>query len=102
MLASRVEYNIRSDWDLLPGIWSLNFASQVNTMVSMSIKRCLRRGAAAVDGLSDTQTSLATARIYEILWKGECEISSTPGAMHLEHDRRACVCDLNFLFTIHM
>ena len=77
MLASRVEYNIRSDWDLLPGIWSLNFASQVNTMVSMSIKRCLRRGAAAVDGLSDTQISLATARIYEILWKGECEMHGT-------------------------
>jgi len=73
LTASRVEYNIRSDWDLLPAMWSLNFASKVNTMVSLSIQRCLQRGAGALDRLSDREISLATERIYEMLWKGECD-----------------------------
>ena len=43
MMSSRVEANIRWDWDLNPALWSLSFASKVNLGVSMSIKRCLRR-----------------------------------------------------------
>ena len=75
MTASRVEYNIRSDWDLLPGMWTLNFASQVNTMVSLSLQRCLQRGAGMQDRITDRDISLATERIYNMLWQGECEIN---------------------------
>jgi hypothetical protein len=79
MTASRVEYNIRSDWDLLPGMWTLNFASKVNTMVSMSMQRCLRRGTGPADRLTDRAISLATERLYTMLWKGECEMSGGGG-----------------------
>ena len=44
MMAERVESNIRWDWDLNPGLWSLAFASKVNLGVAMSIQRCLRCG----------------------------------------------------------
>ena len=71
MMASRAEYSIRSDWDLFPAIWSLNFASEVNTLVSKGLQRCLRRGTGAVDGMTDRDISVATGRLYELLLKGE-------------------------------
>ena len=73
MMASRVEYSIRSDWDLFPAIRSLNFASEGNTMASMGLQRCLRRGAGAVNGMMDRDTNVATGRLYELLLKGEYE-----------------------------
>ena len=49
MIASRVEYNIRSEWDLLPGMCTLNLASKVNTTVSLSLQRCLRKWAGTIE-----------------------------------------------------
>jgi hypothetical protein len=53
MMACRAEYNLRSDWDLSPAIWSCNFASEVNTMVGMGLRRCLRAGSASMDAIRD-------------------------------------------------
>ena len=69
MMAARCEYQIRADWDLNPGLWSLSFASKVNLGLSMSIKRALRRGAQAED--KDEDIGAATVRIYKLLWDGE-------------------------------
>ena len=44
-MASRCEYQIRTDWDLQLGLFSLAIASRVNLFQSMAIRRALRRGA---------------------------------------------------------
>ena len=108
MNASRVEYNIRADWDLLPALWSLNFSSQVNTMLGMSIRRCLSRGAASEAHITDRSISLATARIYKMLWEGECEINGQrsrikgdlnklPHAIGLTETERALLTNYQFM-----
>ena len=43
MCARRVEAQIRWDWDLNPGLWSLTFASKVNASLSMAYNKCLQR-----------------------------------------------------------
>ena len=45
MMASRCEYQVRTDWDLQPGLFSLAFASRVNLGQPRAIRRALRRGA---------------------------------------------------------
>ena len=72
MMASRVESQIRWDWDFNTGLWSLTFASKVNLGVSMSLKRSMRR---AEEGPEHTDASIgkAAARLYELLWQGEYE-----------------------------
>ena len=42
MLPRRVEAQMRWDWDLVPAVWSLRFATKVNLGASLSIKRTLR------------------------------------------------------------
>jgi len=74
MTASRCEFQMRADWDLNPGLWSLSFASKVNLGVSMSIMRALRRGSDAEH--KDLDIGDATARIYKFLWQGEYMDSS--------------------------
>jgi hypothetical protein len=69
MMGRRSEAQFRWDWDLNPSLWSLAFASKVNLGMSMSIKRALRRGAAAVS--SDENIAEAATRIYDLLWQGE-------------------------------
>ena len=69
MMAARCEYQIRADWDLNPGLWSLAFASKVNLGLSMSIQRALRRGAQAHE--TDADIGAVTVRIYKLLWDGE-------------------------------
>ena len=71
MMASRCEYQIRTDWDLQPGLFSLAFASRVNLGPSMAIRRALRRGAGEED--TDESTGAATNRIYQLLHTGEYE-----------------------------
>ena len=71
MVASRCEYQIRTDWDLQPGLFSLAFASRVNMGQSMAIKRALRRGAGEEE--SDESIRLAALRIYDLLHTGEYE-----------------------------
>ena len=71
MMASRCEYQIRTDWDLQPGLFSLAFASRVNMGQSMAIKRALRRGAGEEE--SDESIRLAALRIYDLLHRGEYE-----------------------------
>ena len=72
MMAARVEAQIRWDWDLNPGLWSLSFASKVNLGVSMSLQRSMRRAEEA-PGHTDAAIGKAAARIYELLWEGEYE-----------------------------
>ena len=44
--ASNCLTQFRWDWDLVPGAWSLNFASEVNTSMTLSINRAMKRGGA--------------------------------------------------------
>ena len=69
MMARRVEAQIKWDWDLLPGLWSVSFASKVNMSVSLGMRRSLRRCGA--DGMSNQKIGAATARIYKLLHEGE-------------------------------
>ena len=69
MMAARVESQIRWDWDLLPGLWTLCFASKVNTSASLGFRRAMKR--CGVDDLSDEKIGTASARIYKLLWDGE-------------------------------
>ena len=39
MLPARVEAQIRWDWDLIPAVWSLWFATQVNLGASLAVRR---------------------------------------------------------------
>ena len=41
MMARRVEAQVRWDWDLLPGLQSLSFASRVNQSVGISLSKSL-------------------------------------------------------------
>ena len=69
MLPRRVEAQIRWDWDLIPSVWSLNFATMVNTGASLSIQRTLQRG----HGEESQEKAIgeAAANIYKLLWDGE-------------------------------
>ena len=69
MIPARCEYQLRADWDLNPGLWSLSFATKVNLGVSMSIQRALRHGGEGEDVSHNIGAS--TARIYKLLWDGE-------------------------------
>ena len=86
MMASRCEYQIRTDWDLQPGLFSLAFASRVNLGQSMAIRRALRRGA----GEEDTDASRAQLRTWlpplgELLRIAEYETASHQVTISLGH-----------------
>ena len=69
MLPRRVESQIRWDWDLVPGVWSLNFCTKVNLSASLSMRRVLR--ANEVEEMNEKVIGSATAKIYDLLWNGE-------------------------------
>ena len=69
MMARRVEAQMRWDWDLNPALWSLAFASKVNTGVSMGLQRALCRGADTTP--SHNEIGESCARIFHLLWHGE-------------------------------
>ena len=69
MAASNCLAQIRWDWDLVPGAWSLHFASEVNTGLSLSLKRAMKRGGA--DDVTDANLQQHTINIYNKLWAGE-------------------------------
>lgn len=69
MSPRRVEAQIRWDWGLVPSVWSLNFATQVNTGASLAIPRTLRTGAG--EETQEREIALATASAYRLLWEGE-------------------------------
>ena len=65
MLPSRVESQIRWDWDLVPATWSLWFATKVNLGVSLSINRVLKAGEA--EERNENAIGAATAKLYDLL-----------------------------------
>ena len=69
MMPSRVETQMRWDWDLIPAMWILWFATQVNLGVSLSTNRMLQ--ASAAEERNESSIGAATAKIYDILWNGE-------------------------------
>ena len=69
MMAARSEYQIRADWDLNPGLFSLSFASKVNLGLSLSLKHALQRSGACIE--KDEDIGAATVRFYDLLWNGE-------------------------------
>ena len=70
MCSQHVEAQMRWDWDLNPGLWSLAFASKVNLSVSMSYNRVLRRHAYMGEE-EELGIGQAAQRIYHLLWHGE-------------------------------
>ena len=68
MLPSRVESQMRWDWDLVPATWSLWFATKVNLGVSLSMRRVMRAGEA--EERNEKGIGAATAKIYDLLWNG--------------------------------
>ena len=71
MLAKRVEAQVRWDWDLVPGLHTLSFASKVNQSVGIGLARGLKRLEDANEEASDTHIGLAMKRLYELLYTGE-------------------------------
>jgi hypothetical protein len=74
MLAARCEYQIRADWDLNPGLFSLSFASKVNLGLSLSLKRALRAGGVCAE--ADEDIDKAIVRLYGLVWHGEYKDAS--------------------------
>ena len=68
-LPCRVESQIVWDSELLPGVWSYRFASQVNLGTSLAIKRALQKG--QQDESQNESIGKATSRIYALLAKGK-------------------------------
>ena len=68
MMPRRAEAQIRWDWDLVPSIWSLHLATQVNRGASLSIRRALVAG--ADEKCRDREIGELAASIYEHMWNG--------------------------------
>ena len=69
MIPSRVEAQMRWDWDLAPALWSLAFASKVNLGVSLGFKRFLTNSG---EGTASAKDIAETAKkLYKLLWEGE-------------------------------
>ena len=71
MMAKRVESQVRWDWDLVPGLHSLSFASKVNLSVGIALAKSLKQLKEAQEEASDTHIGLAMKRLYELLHTGE-------------------------------
>ena len=64
MCARRVEAQMRWDWDLNPGLWSLAFASKVNLSLSMAYTKSLKRLQYLAEDDQELGVGEACARIY--------------------------------------
>ena len=69
MIACNCLTSIRWDWDLIPGAWSLFFASQVNTSMTLGFKRAMRRG--NVDEVTDSMLQDNLKNLYHKLVEAE-------------------------------
>ena len=69
MIPKRVETQTRWDVEIVPAIWSLYFATQVNLGVSLSMRRLIRAGEA--EERNEKAIGMDTAKIYDLLWNGE-------------------------------
>jgi len=74
MMTARVESQIRWDWELIPALYSLNFASEVNMSTSLAIKRVLKKGEHAE--IQTVDIGKAAKKIYELLWSGKYKTAS--------------------------
>ena len=69
MMAWNCLTQVRWDWDLIPGAWSVHFASQVNTSVSLGLTRTMRR--CGLDKVTDADLQEALKGICLLLRDGE-------------------------------
>ena len=71
--AGTMRWVLSQQWDLVPSLYSLSFASQVNHCVGIGLARNLRRleDASEAADASDTHVGLAMKRLYELLHTGE-------------------------------
>ena len=69
MLPRRVEAQLRLDLHLNPAVWSLCFATRVNTGQSLAIRRCLRRN--DTDGQDEASIGKAARAICTQLREGK-------------------------------
>ena len=107
MLPSRVESQMRWDWDLVPATWSLWFATKVNLGVSLSMQRVLRAGEA--EERNEKGIGAAAAKIYDLLWKGSYiradgakvpingDVSKILSAVGLTQRQRALIVNYQFM-----
>ena len=94
MLPCRVESQIAWDFELLPGVWSLRFASQVNLGTSLAIKRALQKG--QHDNSAQEDIGKAAARIYELLAKGKYKQPGSDKLLPINGDlsKLSCAVDI--------
>ena len=69
MVPRRVEAQMRWDWDLVPSVWGLRFATKVNLGASLSIKRRLRAG--EIENTDEKKIGCIAAKVYKLLIEGE-------------------------------
>ena len=68
-MSARPEYQIRGDWEFCPALWTLNFASRVNTGVSLGITRAVQKNKNSFS--SGVEVRREAAGIYQLLQHGE-------------------------------
>ena len=71
MLGKRVEAQIRWDWDLNPGLHSLDFASKVNTSLAVGHRKGMQKLEEASKSPEDSRIGLAMTKLYALLQAGE-------------------------------
>ena len=71
MCARRVEAQMRWDWDLNPGLWSLVFATKTNHALSLAYTKSLKRLDYVPGDAEDLSIGECVKRIYHLLWHGE-------------------------------
>ena len=71
MLGKRVEAQIRWDWDLSPGLHSLDFASKVNTSLGIGYRKGMQKLEDANQTPDDSRIGLAMKKLYDLLQTGE-------------------------------
>ena len=71
MLGKRVEAQVRWDWDLSPGLHSLDFASKVNTSLGIGYRKGMQKLEEASQTPDDSRIGLAMKKLYDLLQTGE-------------------------------
>ena len=71
MMGRRVEAQIRWDWDLNPGLFSLHFASQVNTSQEIAYRKAVQRLEDGHRNPEDNAAGTAMKKLYGLWEPGE-------------------------------
>jgi len=107
MIARRVEAQLRMDQHLFPAVWSLCFATQVNTKASLAMRRNLQAGQHAEE--QESKLGAHTQALYGLLHRGQYidddgkrkpiagDISKLVKAANLTHQQKALLHNYYFM-----